>query len=138
MFPSDRDVGPGLFQAYWALGNHASALRFVEHLRRPDPAEGDDRMRLALGEMTGARYDRWLRCIVCLHGGAWDAARGYVREGLNAEATEEGRALLLALSAYVELLGSGDTDAAAVSAREAFEMLPWVGLVSDTYAAVLI
>jgi hypothetical protein len=88
--------------------------------------------------MTGERYERWLKCVVCLHGGAWEAARNEVRQGLEAEPWPEGRALLLALLANVRLLEGVELDQAEAAARSAFEMLPWVPFICDTYAAALI
>lgn len=142
-YPDDPIVGRSLFTAYWALGCYVDALRFLQHYAHSRPApegETDDdlRRRLALGVMTGERYERWLKCVVCLHGSAWEAARNEVRSGLEAEPWPEGRALLLALLANVRLLEGVELDQAEAAARAAFEMLPWVPFVCDTYAASLI
>ncbi len=137
-FPDDPAVGPALFTAYWALGSHVHALRFAEQFVRACPVpEGDPADLLALGILAEERYERWLRATVCLHGGAYDAALTEVAGALEVEEYDEGRALLLALRGYVRLL-AGDSEAALADAGEAFEDLPWIAFVCDTYAAALI
>jgi len=141
LFPDEAAVERALFAVYWALGQHAYALRFVgayvRGVRQPDL---DERQLLALGAMQGARFERWLYCVVCLHGGAWEAALTAIGEELARETLAEGRAMWQALKAYVLLLRGGpdDREAARAAAQEAFDLLPWVSFVCGTEAATLI
>lgn len=137
-FPDDAAVGPVLFTAYWALGSHVDALRFAEAFVRACPVpDGDPADLLALGVLAGERYERWLRTTVCLHGGAYEAALAEAGTALDEETLEEGRALFSALRAYVRLL-AGAPEEAVADAEAAFERLPWIAFVCDTYAAALI
>jgi len=143
LFPDDPEVGRALFTVYWALGYHAYALRFAgpfaEAIRQP--AGLDERQLLTLGALQGERLERWLYCIVCLHGEAWDAALHAVDTGLKAETLEEARAMWLALRSYVLLLrmeSPAEREAAREAARQAFELLPWVAFVCGTWGAALI
>jgi hypothetical protein len=143
LFPEDPEVGSALFTVYWALGYYAYALRFVgtyaDAIRQP--ARLDEHDLLTLGALQGARLERWLHCVVCLHGQAWDAALGAIGEALEAETYEEARAMWLALRAYVLLLRAASPEDAAgaqASAREAYELLPWVPFVCGTFGAAQI
>ena len=143
MFPDDPDVGRALFTVYWALGYFAYALRFigtyVHGVRQPEQL--DERQLLSLGAMQGKRFEKWLYCVVCLHGEAWDAAIKEIDELLEAESFEEARAMWFALRAYVLLLRAsspGDLEEARAAAQRAFDRLPWVSFICGTLAATLI
>jgi hypothetical protein len=136
-------VGRALFTVYWALGYHAYALRFVGPYADGvhQPAGLDERELLTLGALQGDRLERWLYCVVCLHGEAWDAALNAVDTALKGETLDEARAMWLALRAYVLLLRMDSPEGRAAgreAAREAFELLPWVSFVCGTFGAALI
>jgi hypothetical protein len=143
LFPDDPEVGRALFTVYWALGYHAYALRFAgpyaDAIRQP--AGLDERQLLTLGALQGDRLERWLYCVVCLHGEAWDAALNAVDTALKGETLDEARAMWLALRSYVLLLRMESPEeraAGRAAAREAFELLPWVAFVCGTFGAALI
>jgi hypothetical protein len=143
LFPDDPEVGRALFTVYWALGYHAYALRFVgpyaDAIRQPRGL--DERQLLTLGALQGDRLERWLYCVVCLHGEAWDAALNAVDTALKGETLDEARAMWLALRSYVLLLRMDSPEgreAGREAAREAFELLPWVAFVCGTFGAALI
>jgi hypothetical protein len=143
LFPDDPEVGRALFTVYWALGYHAYALRFVAPyagaIRQPENL--DERQLLTLGAFRGDRLERWLYCVVCLHGEAWDAALTAVDTALRSETLEEARAMWLALRSYVLLLRMESAEERAEgreAAHEAFELLPWVAFVCGTFGAALI
>ena len=143
LFPDDPEVGRALFTVYWALGYHAYALRFVGPYADAvhQPAGLDEQQLLTLGALQGDRLERWLYCVVCLHGEAWDAALSAVDTALKGETLEEARAMWLALRAYVLLLhmeSPEGREAGREAAREAFELLPWVSFVCGTFGAALI
>ena len=143
MFPADPAVGRALFTVYWALGYHAYALRFVDDyvagVRQPEGLE--ERQLLALGALRGDRLRRWLFITVCLHGEAWTAAVDEVNRQLAEEPYAEGRALWLALRAYVLLLRAASPDDAGQAhddARQAYALLPWVPFVATAWGAAQI
>jgi tetratricopeptide (TPR) repeat protein len=141
LFPGDPDVERALFTVYWALGYYAYALRllpaYARGVRQPALAE---RQLLALGAMQGPRLERWLHCVVCLHGEAWDAALREIEAALAGERLEEARAMWFALKADVLLLrgGPGDAEAALAEATAAYERLPWVSFICGVAAAALV
>jgi hypothetical protein len=143
-YPDDPEVGGALFTAYWSLGSHVDALRFLEAFTgaraAPDSPE-EELQQLSLGGLAGERYERWIRCAVYLHGEAWEAAERETHEALETEDSPQGRALWQAMLAYTLLLGSEDPvrhEKAGTAAREAFETLPWVAFVCDAHAAALL
>lgn len=143
LFPDDPQVGRALFTVYWALGYHAYALRFAgpyaDAIHQPEGL--DERQLLTLGALQGDRLERWLYCVVCLHGEAWDAALSAIDTALKAETLDEARAMWLALRSYVLLLrmeSPREREDGRRTAREAFELLPWVSFVCGTWGAALI
>jgi hypothetical protein len=142
LFPGDPDVERALFTVYWALGYYAYALRFLPAYARGvrQPAHLDERQLLALGAMEGPRLERWLQCVVYLHGEAWEAALRGIEGALVEERHEEANAMWLALKANVLLLRAepGDAPAALADATAAYELLPWVSFISGVMAAALL
>jgi hypothetical protein len=142
LFPGDPDVERALFTVYWALGYYAYALRFLPAYARGvrQPEQLDERQLLALGAMQGPRFERWLQCVVYLHGEAWDAALREIQGALSEERLDEARAMWLALKADVYLLrgGPGDAEAALLDASAAYELLPWVSFICGVAAAALL
>jgi len=142
LFPGDPDVERALFTVYWAAGYYAYALRllpaYARGVRQPDQL--DEKQLLALGAMQGPRLERWLTCVVYLHGEAWDAALKEIEAALEAETFEEARAMWFALRADVLLLraGEGDAKGALVDATAAFERLPWVSFICGVAAAAIL
>jgi hypothetical protein len=104
------------------------------------PAHLDERQLLALGAMEGPRLERWLQCVVYLHGEAWEAALRGIEGALVEERHEEANAMWLALKANVLLLRAepGDAPAALADATAAYELLPWVSFISGVMAAALL
>jgi tetratricopeptide (TPR) repeat protein len=142
LFAGDPDVERALFTVYWALGYYAYALRLLPAYARSvrQPEQLDEKQLLALGAMQGPRLERWLRCVVYLHGEAWDAALKDIEVALAEEQLEEARAMWLALRADVHLLrgGHGDDNAALADATSAFERLPWVSFICGVAAAAIL
>lgn len=142
LFPDDPDVARALFTVYWALGYYAYALRLLPAYARGvrQPEQLDEKQLLALGAMQGPRLERWLHCVVYLHGEAWDAALKEIEGALQEERLEEARAMWFALRADVFLLrgGEGDPQAALADATAAYERLPWVSFISGVTAAALL
>ncbi len=142
LFPGDPDVERALFTVYWAAGYYAYALRLLPAYARGvrQPEHLDEKQLLALGAMQGPRLERWLRCVVYLHGEAWDAALNEIEADLKAETFEEARAMWFALRANVLLLrgGEGDPKQALVEATAAFERLPWVSFICGVAAAAIL
>lgn len=142
LFPGDPDVERALFTVYWALGYYAYALRLLpaysRSVRQPDQL--NEQQLLALGAMQGARLERWLQCVLYLHGEAWDAALKEIDSTLAEENLEEARGMWSALRANVLLLrnGANDADAALSAATAAFERLPWVSFVCGVAAAAIL
>lgn len=142
LFAGDVDVERALFTVYWALGYYAYALRLLPAYARSvrQPEQLDEKQLLALGAMKGPRLERWLLCVVYLHGEAWDAALKEIEAGLADERLEEARAMWLALRADVLLLraAEGDDKAALADATAAFERLPWVSFICGVAAAAIL
>jgi tetratricopeptide (TPR) repeat protein len=142
LFPDDPDVQRALFTVYWALGYYAYALRllpaYAQSVRQPEQL--DERQLLALGAMQGPRLERWLRCVVYLHGEAWDAALKEIEAALAEERLEEAKAMWLALRADLRLIrgAEGDAEAALPDATAAFERLPWVSFICGVAAAAIL
>jgi tetratricopeptide (TPR) repeat protein len=142
LFPGDPDVERALFTVYWAAGYYAYALRllpaYARGVRQPDAL--DEKQLLALGAMQGPRLERWLTCVVYLHGEAWDAALKEIEGALKDEGFEEARAMWFALRADVLLLrgAKGDAEAALVDATAGFERLPWVSFICGVAAAAIL
>jgi hypothetical protein len=142
LFPGDPAVERALFTVYWALGFYAYALRLLPAYARSvrQPEHLDEKQLLALGAMKGVRLERWLLCVVYLHGEAWDAALTEIEAGLAEERFEEARAMWLALRADIRLLrgAAGDSEAALADATSAFERLPWVSFICGVAAAAIL
>jgi tetratricopeptide (TPR) repeat protein len=142
LFAGDPDVDRALFTVYWALGYYAYALRLLPAYARSvrQPEQLSEKQLLALGAMKGARLERWLRCVVYLHGEAWDAALKEIEASLADEHLEEGKAMWFALRADVLLLrgGQGDDGAALADATAAYERLPWVSFICGVAAAAIL
>jgi len=142
LFAGDPDVERALFTVYWALGYYAYALRLLPAYARSvrQPEQLDEKRLLALGAMKGQRLERWLRCVVYLHGEAWDAALQEIEAGLAEERLEEGKAMWYALRADLRLLrgAEGDDATALADATAAFERLPWVSFICGVAAAAVL
>jgi hypothetical protein len=142
LFPGDPAVERALFTVYWAAGYYAYALRLLPAYARgvQQPDQLDEKQLLALGAMKGPRLEQWLRCVVYLHGEAWDAALKEIEAALAAERFEEARAMWFALRADVRLLrgAEGDTKAALSDATSAYERLPWVSFICGVAAAAVL
>jgi hypothetical protein len=142
LFPGDPDVERALFTVYWAAGYYAYALRLLPAYARGvrQPAQLDERQLLALGAMQGPRLERWLRCVVYLHGEAWDAALKEIEGALKDEPFEEARAMWFALRADVLLLrgAEGDAAGALADATAAYERLPWVSFICGVAGAAIL
>jgi hypothetical protein len=142
LFAGDPDVERALFTVYWALGYYAYALRLLPAYARSvhQPEQLNEKQLLALGAMQGPRLERWLRCVVYLHGEAWDAALKEIESALAEEQLEEARAMWFALRADLLLLrgGRGDESAALADATSAFERLPWVSFICGVAAAAIL
>jgi len=141
LFPGDPDVERALFTVYWALGYYAYALRLLPAYARSirQPEQLGEKQLLALGAMQGPRLERWLRCVVYLHGEAWDAALKEIEGALSEESLEEARAMWFALRADVFLLraGKGDSESALADATAAYERLPWVSFICGVAAGAI-